>query len=86
MDTSPGNNYPQLCFEVGLTCDECTTETARQLAQVCTGLRGKMIGQLFVQIHPHSACARMHAHFSQVYHAASRQDAPEVSPSMAAVA
>jgi len=65
------NNYPALCREVGLTCETCTGETARQLAQACPGLRGKMIGQLFVQIHPHSACARMHAHFAACYREAS---------------
>jgi hypothetical protein len=67
MHTSPKDNYPQLCSDVGLTCENCTSETARQLARVCKGLRGKMIGQLFVQIHPHSACARMHSHFADSY-------------------
>jgi hypothetical protein len=75
-------NYPQLCFEVGLTCEGCTAETARQLAQACKGLRGKAIGQLFVQIHPHSACARMHRHFSACYLEASA----EGSQAIAAVA
>lgn len=28
-----------------------------------------MIGQLFVQIYPHSACAPMHAHFAECYRA-----------------
>jgi hypothetical protein len=63
----PANNYPQICFEAGLTCQECTSETARKLAQVCKGLRGKAVGQLFVQIHVHSACAPMHSHFAQCY-------------------
>jgi len=26
-----------------------------------------MITQLFVQIHPHSACSKMHAHFAASY-------------------
>jgi len=65
------NNYPQLCMEVGLTCESCVAETGRQLAASCKGLRGKMIGQLFVQIHPHPACARMHAQFAQAYRSAS---------------
>lgn len=26
-----------------------------------------MIGQLFVQIHPHSACSKMHGHFTASY-------------------
>jgi len=67
------NNYPQLCFETGLTCEACTRESAAQLARCCQGLRGKMIGQLFVQIHPHPACARMHAHFAESYRAASSE-------------
>jgi len=60
-----------LCIAVGLTCEACTGETARQLAQACRGLRGKMIGQMFVQIHPHSACAPMHARFAEAYRVAS---------------
>ena len=67
------NNYPRLCLEVGLNCEACTRETASQLAQCCQGLRGKMIGQLFVQIHPHPACVRMHAHFAECYRIASAE-------------
>jgi len=33
-----------------------------------------MIGQLFVQIYPHSACAPMHAYFAECY----RSGAPEM--------
>jgi hypothetical protein len=65
------NDYPRLCAEVGLTCQVCTAESARQLAQVCKGLRGKMIGQLFVQLYPNSACAPMHAYFTESYRASS---------------
>ena len=71
MHTPPSDNYPQLCSEVGLTCESCTSETARQLARVCKGLRGNMISQLFVQIYPQSACARMHGHFTASYHLSS---------------
>jgi hypothetical protein len=67
------SDYPHLCVKVGLDCETCTGETARQLAQSCHGARGKMIGQLFVQIYPHSACSRMHAHFSACYREASRE-------------
>src|ERR1041385_294 len=67
MATSPENDYPQLCFEVGLTCESCVSYTATELAHACKGLRGKAIGQLFVQIHPHSACAKMHAQFAAAY-------------------
>jgi hypothetical protein len=67
MPFSPEFDYPQLCFETGLTCEVCTEGTARHLARVCKGLRGKMIGQMFVTIHPHPACAPMHAHFAERY-------------------
>ncbi len=67
MDLTQTNSYPQLCFEVGLTCEGCTAESARQLAQVCKGLRGKMIGHLFVQLYPNPACAPMHRHFVENY-------------------
>ena len=67
------NTYPGICQEVGLDCETCTEGTARNLAKVCRGLRGKMIGQLFVQIHPDPACARMHAHFAEAYLAASAE-------------
>jgi hypothetical protein len=65
------NNYPKICLEVGLGCQECTTSSARELAQVCKGLRGKAVSQLFVQIHVYQACAPMHAHFAAAYQAAS---------------
>jgi hypothetical protein len=73
MNMRSQDNYPGICFESGLTCEVCTEHTASQLAQVCKGLRGKAIGQLFVQIHPHSACARMHAHFAASYREASAE-------------
>lgn len=82
MDTSPEKNYPHLCFATGLTCESCTAEAARQLAQCCKGLRGKMIGQLFVQIYPNPACARMHAQFAEFY----REASLERSKAIAAVA
>ena len=71
METSPENNYPAVCIEVGLACETCAGESARHLAAVCKGLKGKMIGQLFVQIYPRSACARMHSHFAEAYRQAS---------------
>jgi hypothetical protein len=82
MDFSAANNYPQLCYEVGLSCKSCTAESARQLARVCKGLKGKMIGQLFVQIYPNSACAPMHAHFAEAYRAGAAMfaDGPEELP------
>jgi hypothetical protein len=86
MTNLPRDNYPELCLEVGLTCESCTAETARQLATTCKGLRGKMIGQLFVQIHPHPACARMHAHFAQAYREASHEMFCDADAAMVAVA
>jgi hypothetical protein len=76
------NTFPKLCAEVGLSCEECTSETARQLAKACKGLHGKMIGQLFVQIHTYKACARMHRHFAASY----RQASAERPLAMAAIA
>jgi hypothetical protein len=61
------NNYPQICSEVGLTCESCTSSTARELAAICKGLRGKAVGQLFVQIYPDPACAPMHSYFAACY-------------------
>jgi hypothetical protein len=84
MESSPSQDYPHLCIQVGLTCEACTSETASQLAQVCKGLRGKLIGTLFVQIHPHSACAPMHANFSQAYRAASSSASAELEPALPA--
>jgi hypothetical protein len=93
MDLSLSNSYPQLCSEVGLTCQVCTAASARQLAKVCKGLKGKMIGQLFVQLYPNSACAPMHAYFADCYRASSggTEGVPEELPmrkpaAMAAVA
>jgi hypothetical protein len=65
------NTYPQICTEIGLDCHTCIEGTAKNLAKVCKGLRGKMIGQLFVQIYTDPACSRMHAHFAKAYEGAS---------------
>lgn len=73
------NTYPRICSEVGLDCETCTEGTARNLAKVCKGLKGKMIGQLFVQIHSDPACAKMHAHFAEAYMAASIERMPVMS-------
>ena len=85
------NNYPSRCLEVGLGCEECTTSSAREVAQVCKGLRGKAVAQLFVQIYNDPACARMHAHFSAAYREASvetlrRPAVVEIRQAIAAVA
>jgi hypothetical protein len=66
-------NYPNICEEVGLGCEECTSSTAREVARVCKGLRGKAVAQLFVQIHSYPACAQMHANFAAAYRAASEE-------------
>jgi hypothetical protein len=50
-----------------LACESCIAGTARELASICKGLRGKTIGQLFVQIYPNSACAPMHKSFTRHY-------------------
>jgi hypothetical protein len=65
------NTYPRICHEVGLDCETCTEAAARSLAKVCKGLRGKTIGQLFVQIYTDPACSKMHGHFAEAYLAAS---------------
>jgi hypothetical protein len=67
MNPLSNDNIPQICSEVGLTCESCTAETARNLAAVCKGLPGKMVAQLFVQIYPNSACAPMHRSFAAHY-------------------
>ena len=64
-------NRPHTCFQVGLNCQDCTAESARQLALACKGLRGGMVGQLFAQIYADPACAPMHAHFAASYREAS---------------
>ena len=69
--TADSNDYPRICFEVGLTCENCTSTTARELAAICKGLRGKAVGQLFVQIYPNSACSPMHSYFAAQYRDAS---------------
>ncbi len=73
------NTYPRICHEVGLDCKTCTEGTARNLAKICKGLRGKMIGQLFVQIYTDPACAGMHAHFEMAYLDASIERMPVMS-------
>jgi hypothetical protein len=73
--TDYGDSYPSVCIEVGLTCETCTSNTAREVARVCKGLRGKMLAQMFVQLYPDPACSGMHGHFAQAYHDASPREA-----------
>jgi hypothetical protein len=68
----PENSYPQTCREVGLSCEECIGAAASHMARLCTGLRGKAVGQLFVQMYTHPACAPMHAHFAAAYQEATQ--------------
>jgi hypothetical protein len=77
------NNYPYICREVGLSCEECTGSTASQVALLCTGLRGKAVKQLFVQLYPHPACAGMQGHFAAAYQAAGDRQAVRKGPSRA---
>jgi hypothetical protein len=79
MNPLSNDNFPQICSEVGLTCESCTAETARQLAAVCKGLQAKMVTQLFVQIYPNSACAPMHRRFAAHYREASVASVDTVS-------
>lgn len=58
---------PESCAEVGLDCRSCTEASAGQLAQACPGMSGKMVGQLFVQMHVQPGCSKMHAHFAKAY-------------------
>lgn len=79
--TAYEDSYPSLCAEVGLTCEECTSHTAREVARVCKGLRGKMVGQMFVQLYPHPACSPMHSNFAEAYRDASPKEVQrELSP------
>ena len=67
MSMSPPHDLPDICVQEALDCTSCTSATARELARACPGLPGKLVAQLFVQIHAYSACARMHRNFAQAY-------------------
>jgi hypothetical protein len=87
--TQAMDTYPGICHDVGLDCETCTESTARNLAKICKGLRGKMVGQLFVQIYTDPACSKMHAHFEAAYLDAQVERMPAMSErrlTMAAVA
>jgi hypothetical protein len=73
---------PALCIQEAIDCRSCTASTARELARACPGLPAKLITQLFVQIHVHSACGRMHANFAQAYAAAGTGEAPKIKKPM----
>jgi hypothetical protein len=73
--TSEFGEVPAICREVGLSCKRCTEDSARSLAAVCKGLRGKAIAQLFHQIYPVAACTPMSSHFVRAYKAASAEAA-----------
>jgi hypothetical protein len=71
MTASPQHDFPAVCVEVGLNCESCTEMTARQLRASCPDLPGKLVRQLFVQIHVYPACSRMHENFALAYARAS---------------
>ena len=85
MNPLSNDNIPQICSEVGLTCESCTAETARNVAAVCKGLPGNMVAQLFVQIYPNSACAPMHRSFAAHYREASAALAETLTETAAAL-
>jgi len=70
MHSSNQNDPAALCVELGLNCESCTAASARELAQACPELPGKLVKQLFIQIHAYSACTRMYGNFSRAYAAA----------------
>jgi hypothetical protein len=67
MTRSAEQDLPDICIQEGMDCHSCTASTARELARACPSLPGKLITQLFVQIHTYPACARMHANFTRAY-------------------
>jgi len=74
LDYAP---VPDICRSVGLSCKSCTEDSAKSLAAVCKGLKGRAVTQLFFKIYPVSACSSMRPHFSRAYQAASREIAVE---------
>lgn len=71
-DVVPGDTYPTLCINVGLSCETCVSTTARDLALVCKGLQGPMISRTFVHIYPDAACSPMVTYFGNCYTKASQ--------------
>jgi hypothetical protein len=67
MPRSAEQDLPDICIQEAVDCHACTATTARELARACPGLPAKLVTQLFVQIHVHAACTRMHANFAQAY-------------------
>ncbi len=67
MTRSAEQALPDICVQEGMDCHSCTSSTAGELARACPSLPGKLITQLFVQIHTYPACARMHANFTRAY-------------------
>lgn len=65
--TNSAHDLPELCSQEGLDCTACTSSTARELARACPGLPGSLVARLFVQIHVHQECARMHGNFARAY-------------------
>jgi hypothetical protein len=67
MSRAAAPDLPAICIQEAIDCRSCTAATARELAHACPGLPTKLVTQLFVQIHVHSACTRMHANFAKAY-------------------
>jgi hypothetical protein len=71
MSASSPRDFPALCVEVGLNCEACTEASARQLSATCPSLPGRLVTQLFMQIHVHPACSPMRGNFARAYAKAS---------------
>jgi hypothetical protein len=77
LDYAP---VPEICRSVGLSCKSCTEDSAKSLASVCKGLKGKAVTQLFYQIYPVSACSSMRSHFTRAYKEASKEQSAASEP------
>ena len=63
--SEPAN--PASCLQEGLSCQSCTSDSARHVARLCRGLQDRAVRQLFVTLYPSSGCAPMVGEFVEAY-------------------
>jgi len=67
MDLLLTDHHPDTCSTLGLECGSCMRNAAASVAQICGGLDGRAIQQIFVQLYPSSGCRPMAATFEAEY-------------------
>jgi len=86
MDLLVTDHRPETCSTLGLECGSCMRKAAASVAQICGGLDGHAIQQIFLQLYPSTGCRPMASTFESVYRELSTPLKPVLAVATAAAA